>query len=58
MTLSTAHKSKDHTKTTKQKEHIKSEHDMRFPAMWYVQPTKVQISLRKRAVWSETLLIA
>ena len=26
--------------------------DMRFPTMWYVRPTKPQISLRKRAVLS------
>ena len=31
---------------------------MRFPTMWYVRPTKPQISLRKRAVWSEPLLVA
>ena len=33
-------------------------HDMRFPTLWYVQPTTAQISLRMRAVWSEPLLIA
>ena len=32
--------------------------DMRFPAMWYVQLAKVQISLRIRAVTSEPLLVA
>ena len=32
--------------------------DMRFPTMWYVRPVKPQISLRIRAVWSESLLVA
>ena len=32
--------------------------DMRFPIMWYARPAKPQISLRKRAVWSEPLLVA
>ena len=32
--------------------------DMRFSTMWYVRPAKHQISLRIRAVWSETLLVA
>ena len=31
---------------------------MRFPAMWYVRPTKAQTSQRIRAVWSEPLLVA
>ena len=31
---------------------------MRFPTMWYVRPSKPQISLRIRAVWSEPLLVA
>ena len=31
---------------------------MRFPTMWYVRPTKHQISLRIRTVWSEPLLVA
>ena len=30
---------------------------MRFPTMWYVRPSKPQISLRIRAVWSEPLLV-
>ena len=33
-------------------------HDMRFPTMWYVRPAKAQTSLRIRAVWSESLLVA
>ena len=32
--------------------------DMRYPTMWYVRPTKPQISLHVPAVWSETLLVA
>ena len=32
--------------------------DMRFPTMWYVRPSKPQISLRICAVWSEPLLVA
>ena len=32
--------------------------DLRFPAMWYVRPTKAQIGLRIRAVWPEPLLVA
>ena len=32
--------------------------DTWFPTMWYVRPTKHQISLRIRAVWSEPLLVA
>ena len=31
---------------------------MRFPTMWYVRPTKPQISLRILAVWSEPLQVA
>ena len=31
---------------------------IRFPTIWYVRPTKPQISLRIRAVWSEPLLVA
>ena len=31
---------------------------MRFLTMWYVRPAKPQISLRIRAVWSESLLVA
>ena len=31
---------------------------MRFPTMWYVRPAKPQISLRRRAVWSEPVLVA
>ena len=31
---------------------------MSFPTMWYVRPAKPQISLRIRAVWSESLLVA
>ena len=31
--------------------------DMRFLAMWYVRPAQAQTSLRKRAVWSEPLLV-
>ena len=30
---------------------------MRFPAMWYLRPAKPQISLLRRAVWSEPLLV-
>ena len=30
---------------------------MRFPIMWYVPPAKPQISVRIRAVWSESLLV-
>ena len=30
---------------------------MRFPTMWYVQPAKLQISLRICTVWSEPLLV-
>ena len=33
-------------------------HNMRFPAIWYVRPAKAQTSLRIRAVWSEPLLVA
>ena len=33
-------------------------HDMGFPTMWYMRPTKSQISLRIRAGWSEPLLVA
>ena len=32
--------------------------DMGFPTMWYVRPPKPPISLRIRAVWPETLLVA
>ena len=39
-------------------DHNKMSRDMRFPTMWYVRPTKPQISLRIRAVWSEPLLVA
>ena len=31
---------------------------LRFPASWYVQPAKSQISMRILAVWSKPLLIA
>ena len=31
---------------------------MIFPTMWYVRPAKPQVSLRIRAVWSESLLVA
>ena len=31
---------------------------MRFLTMWYVRPAKPQISLRIRAVWSESFLVA
>ena len=31
---------------------------MRFLTMWYVRPAQPQISLRIRAVWSESLLFA
>ena len=32
--------------------------NMRFSTMWCVRPTKAQISLRIRAVWSEPLQVA
>ena len=32
--------------------------DTRFPTIEYVQPAKAQTSLRIRAVWSESLLVA
>ena len=38
--------------------HAYMSRDMRFPTMWYVRPSKPQISLRIRAVWSESLLVA
>ena len=37
---------------------IKLSQCMRCPTMWYVRQAKPQISLRKRAVWSEPLLVA
>ena len=37
---------------------MKLSRDMKFPTMWYLRPAKSQISLRKRAVWSEPLLVA
>ena len=37
--------------------HIMLTRDMTLPAMWYVRPAKAQTSLRKRATWSEPLLV-
>ena len=37
---------------------IQISRDMRFPTMLYVRPAKAQTSLRRRAVWSEPLLVA
>ena len=38
--------------------HANMSRDIRFSTIWYVRPTKPQISLRIRAVWSEPLLVA
>ena len=35
---------------------VQMSHDMRFSTMWYVRPSKLPISLRIHAVWSEPLL--
>ena len=38
--------------------HVSMSHVMRFPTLSYVRPAKAQTSLRKRAVWSEPMLVA
>ena len=38
-------------------DYSKLRHGMRFPTMWYVGPTKPEIGLHIRAVWSEPLLV-
>ena len=38
--------------------HIRMNHNMRFPKMWYVRYAKAQNSLRTCTLWSEPLLIA